>query len=87
VARLSDIEEKLVREYTLRKDEAWHNGLKVETRGREWRMIVRAVGCQVGSRTEGERQEASGRGKRSSRYEPLAPILPKAVIQFTGGTL
>ena len=50
-------------------------------------MTVQAVGCQVGSRTEGERSEASGKGTRSSSYEPLAPNLPKAVIQFTGGTL
>jgi len=50
-------------------------------------MTVQAVGCQVGSRTAGARQEANGKGCRSSRHEPQAPSLPKVVIQFTGGTL
>jgi hypothetical protein len=49
--------------------------------------FVWAVGCQVGSRMEGERREASGKGTRSSSHEPLALSLPKVVIQFTGGTL
>jgi len=50
-------------------------------------MIVWAVGCQVGSRTEGEKQKVRGRKKRSSSHKPLASNRPKAVIQFTGGTL
>jgi hypothetical protein len=87
VGGLSDIEEKLVRKGTLRKDGVWHKGLRAETRRREWAMMVRAVGCQVGSRAEGERPEASGKGKRSSSLEPLATGRPKAVIQFTGGSL
>jgi hypothetical protein len=84
--RLSEIEEKLVRKGMLRKDEAWYNGLREKTRGREWGVRVGSW-MQVGSRTEGERLEASGKGTRSSSHEPLAPDRPKAVIQFTGGTI
>jgi len=50
-------------------------------------MIVRLVGWQVGSQAEGERPKASGEGERSLSYEPRFSNLPKAVIQFTGGTL
>jgi hypothetical protein len=49
--------------------------------------FVWTVGCQVGGRTEGKRPEASGRRTGSSSHEPLVAGLPKAVIQFTGGTL
>jgi hypothetical protein len=50
-------------------------------------MIVWAVGCQVGSRTEGKKQEVRGKRKKSLGHKPPASDRPKAVIQFTGGTL
>ena len=86
VSRLSDIEEKLVRKIMMRKDGASTN-VSGQRRDEESGAFMWAVGCQVGSWTEGERTEASGKGTGSPSYEPLARSFPKVVIQFTGGTL
>ena len=87
VGRLSDIEEKLVRKGTLRKDGARHKGLSQKREEESGARMVRAVGCHVGGLKEGARQVAKGKGTipLASSLEPRACC--EAVIQFTGGSL